>query len=47
MSLDYTSHPADIPESTLVQLFLEAVDRFGDKIIFERLTSPTTLEGIS
>jgi long-chain acyl-CoA synthetase len=35
-----------VPETTLTQLFFEAVDEFGDKTAFEQLTSETELAGI-
>jgi long-chain acyl-CoA synthetase len=34
MGIDYASHPADLPETTLVELFLEAMDRFEDRPAF-------------
>ncbi|MFQ5537213.1 MAG: AMP-dependent synthetase/ligase [Gemmatimonadota bacterium] len=45
--LTYAANPRDIPESTLTQHFLEAVDRFGDRVGFRYFRAPGELADIS
>mgnify|MGYP002623677875 CR=1 FL=1 len=46
-TLDYVSDETPVPESTLTDLFFEAVDRFGDGPAFQRLESEDTIVDIS
>ena len=45
-TLTYVANETPVPETTLTRLFFEAVDKYGDKTAFERLTSETELTGI-
>ncbi len=47
MASTYAVDRRPVPESTLVELFFEAVDRHGDRAALQRLSSPDTLESIS
>jgi long-chain acyl-CoA synthetase len=46
-TLSYLKNDTPVPESTLVQLFLEAVDEFGEKTALRRVRSPTSIEDTS
>lgn len=46
-NLTYASNDLPIPESTLVELFFETVDRFPDKVAFRRVRSETESGPIS
>ncbi len=39
--------PTPVPESTLTRLFFDAIDRFGDREIFQRFDSKGNIVGIS
>ena len=43
----YATDERRVPESTLVELFFEAVDRFGDHPALQRMATPDRLEDIS
>ncbi len=45
-TLTYVANETPVPETTLTCLFFEAVDKYGGKTAFERLTSETELTGI-
>lgn len=45
-TLTYVANETPVPETTLTRLFFEAVDKYGEKTAFERLTSETELTGI-
>ena len=45
-TLTHVANDTPVPETTLTRLFFEAVDRYGAKAAFERLTSETELSGI-
>ena len=44
---DYRANRTPVPTGTLAQLFLEAVDRFGEKIAFRTIVPEGGFEGIS
>jgi long-chain acyl-CoA synthetase len=46
-TLSYASDDTVIPESTLTELFFEAIDRHGDATALEHLMSATELRGIT
>jgi len=43
----YAANHGEVQVSTLVELFFDAVDRHADRPALQRLSTPTTLEGIS
>ena len=45
-TLTSVANETPVPETTLTRLFFEAVDRYGERTAFERLTSATELSGI-
>jgi len=45
-TLTHVANDTPIAETTLTRLFFEAVDKYGAKVAFERLTSETELSGI-
>jgi long-chain acyl-CoA synthetase len=45
--LSYASNDTPVPESTLVELFFEAVDEFGDKAALRRVRSETQVADVS
>ena len=45
-TLTSVANETPVPETTLTRLFFEAVDRYGKRTAFERLTSATELSGI-
>jgi long-chain acyl-CoA synthetase len=46
-SLTYAANDLPVPESTLVELFFDAIDRFPTKVAFRRVRSETELSGIT
>ena len=40
-TITYVANKTPVPETTLTRLFFDAVDMYGEKAAFERLTSPT------
>ncbi|RMH17976.1 MAG: hypothetical protein D6701_06925, partial [Gemmatimonadetes bacterium] len=47
-SLDYTSNPAELPRGTLSQMFLDTVERCGDRVAFRYFPAPEpTLADVS
>lgn len=46
-TLSYYADDRPVSEGTLVELFFEAVDRFGDAAALQRMTTETTVEDIS
>lgn len=44
---DYLANRTPVPTGTLAQLFLEAVDRFGEKVAFQTIVPEGGFEGIS
>ncbi|HUF76196.1 MAG TPA: long-chain fatty acid--CoA ligase [Longimicrobiales bacterium] len=46
-STSYATDDRRVPESTLVELFFDAVDRFGDHTALQRMPTPESLEDIS
>jgi len=46
-NLTYASNDTPVPESTLVELFFDAIDRFGDKVAFRRVRSETEIDSVT
>lgn len=46
-ALEYFANEEQVPESTLTELFFEAVNRFGDEEALQRFTSAECISGIS
>jgi acyl-CoA synthetase (AMP-forming)/AMP-acid ligase II len=41
-TLTYATRPGDVPRGTLVDLFLDTVDRLGDHVSFRLFTDPSS-----